>query len=96
MHSVYMTHNPCVYNPSLHVSTQSVQNPASMGGDPVRDGGLQQKGQVYTALWNKPEQAGPCHHQYCGPCQRRQDSAELTGEPGKGQPWVRISTWEFV
>ena len=39
MHSVYMTHNPCVYNPSLHVYTQSVQNPASMGGDPVRDRG---------------------------------------------------------
>lgn len=57
MHSVYMTHNPCVYNPSLHVYTQSVQNPASMGGDPVRDGELQQKGQVYTALWNKPDLA---------------------------------------
>lgn len=43
MHSVYMTHNPCVYNPYLHVCTQSVQNPASMGGDPVRDGGCSRK-----------------------------------------------------
>lgn len=39
MRSVYMTHNPCVYNSSLHVCTQSVQNPASMGEDPVRDEG---------------------------------------------------------
>jgi hypothetical protein len=43
MHSVYMTHSPCVYTLSLHVCTQSVQNSASMGGDLVRDGGCHSK-----------------------------------------------------
>lgn len=43
MHSVYMTCSPCVYNPFLHVCTQSVHNPASMGGDQVRDGGCSSK-----------------------------------------------------
>lgn len=64
MHSVYMTHNPCVYSPSLHVCTQSVQNPASMDGDPVRDGeAAAERSDLYIHL----EQARPCQHQCYGP-----------------------------
>lgn len=73
-------------------SAHSVQNPASVGGDPVRDGGCSRKVRfTYPALWNRL-----CRHQYYRPWQRGQTSVELAGEPGKGQPWVRVSTWESL
>lgn len=67
MHSVYMTLNPCVYNPSLHVCTQCTE-PSQYGWGPSERWGLQQKSRVY--LHSPLEQARPCQHlhQCCGLC----------------------------
>lgn len=54
MHSVYMTHNPCVYNPSLHVCTQCTE-PSQCGWRPSERWDCSRKVWfTYTVLWNKP------------------------------------------
>lgn len=61
MHSVYTTCSPRVYaplpahvytHPSPHVCTQSVRNPASTGGDQVRDGATAAKSGM-EATWGR-------------------------------------------
>lgn len=53
MHSVYMTCSPmCIRTPPPHVCTQSVHNPASVGGDQVRDRATAAKSGV-EAIWGR-------------------------------------------
>lgn len=82
MHSVYMTHNPCVYNPSLHVCTQCTE-PSQYGWGPSERWGCSRKvAFTYTALWNKP--GLPASASVLWTMQRGQNSVELAGEPGRG------------
>lgn len=65
-------------HPSLHVCTQSVHNPASMGGDQVRDGGYSSK------VWDRGALGQGCREPGGGvasPAFTRTADPEEEGEP---------------
>lgn len=65
-------------HPSLHVCTQSVHNPASMGGDQVRDGGYSSK------VWDRDTLGQGCREPGGGvasPAFTRTADPEEEGEP---------------
>lgn len=59
-------------HPSLHVCTQSVHNPASMGGDQVRDGGYS------SEVWDRGALGQGCREPGAGWGERRETSPAFT------------------